>query len=110
MELERVNEIIKGYRWLDFELSNAGMDRLLLHGFVDEAEQDVICIEFHDVESILCKTHFTYEGKGNFIEEASGDEAYVINKGYSVSSGNKVFKIMNTDIDKPMYIIAKGIR
>ncbi len=108
--LEKINSIIKENKWLEFELSNGGMNKLLLHGFLDESdEEDLICIEFHDVDFIQCKTHFTYEGQGNFIEEVSGSEAYELNVGYSILSGNKIFKILNTDVEFPMYIISKSI-
>lgn len=107
--INKINDIIRKNDWMEFELSNGGMNKLLLHGFLDEADDDVICIEFKDVDFIQCKTHFTYDGGGDCIEIISDDEAYRLNVGYSILTGNKIFKINATDIETPMYIIAKEV-
>lgn len=52
---------------------------------------------------------FTYEGDSDFISLVTGEEAIELNKKYSVTQGNQVFKISNTNVYSDMYIIAKGI-
>lgn len=107
--IEKINEKLSNYNWLDFEISNGGMDKILLHGFLDEADEDVLCLQFENVEYIQCRTTFTYEGKGPFIELIEGEEAKQINMDYWITVGKKVFRLSNTNIQGPMYIVADNV-
>jgi hypothetical protein len=107
--IEKINEIMRRYLWMDFELTRAGTDKVVLHGFLDEAEEDKIQIVFSDVDAILCKTSFTFEGEKEFLKELDGEKARTVNLNYSILQGMKIFQILNTDIEGEMYIIAKNV-
>ncbi len=107
--IEKINEIMRRYLWMDFELSSAGTGKVVLHGFLDEAEEDKIQIVFSDVDAILCKTSFTFEGEKEFLKELDGEKARTVNLNYSILQGMKIFQILNTDIEGEMYIIAKNV-
>ena len=107
--IKKINEIMHQYLWMDFELTNGGTNKVVLHGYLDEAEEDKIRIIFSDVEAILCKTCFTFDGEQDFLKELDGEEARKINLNYSILQGMKIFKIVNTDISGDMYIIARNV-
>ena len=107
--IKKINELMNQYQWMDFELSNGGMNKVVLHGFLDEGDEDMIRIVFSGVDAIISKTSFTFEGEGDLLEEIIGEEAQTLNINYSVLQGMKIFKIMNTDISGNMYIIAQNV-
>ena len=107
--IKKINEIMNKYLWMDFELTNVNTNNVVLHGFLDEAEEDKIQIIFSDVDAVLCKTSFTFEGKQAFLKEMDNEEAKNINLKYSILQGMKIFKLLNTDIKGDMYIIAKNV-
>ena len=94
---------------MDFELTNGGTDKVVFHGYLDEAEEDKIRIIFSDVEAILYKTCFTFDGEQDFLKELDGEKARTVNLNYSILQGMKIFQILNTDIEGEMYIIAKNV-
>jgi hypothetical protein len=81
----------------------------VLHGFIDEAGEDKIQIVFSDVDAILCKTCFTFDGEKDFLKELDGEKARTVNLNYSILQGMKIFQILNTDIEGEMYIVAKNV-
>lgn len=97
------------YVWMDFEMCSMSCGKLELYGFLDEAGDDKIKIVFEQPYMVSCNFSFTYEGEGDFIVEVNGKEAFKINKRYGVTQGNIIFKIINTNIETDMFIIAKGI-
>ena len=107
--VKKINEIMRGYLWMDFELSSVGPNKVVLHGFLDEAGEDKIQIVFSDVDAIMCKTTFTFEGEKVFLKELDGEKARTVNLNYSILQGMKIFQILNTDIEGEMYIIAKNV-
>lgn len=107
--IKEINEKMNQYLWMDFELSNGGMNKVVLHGFLDESDEDKIRILFSDVDAILCKTSFTFEGGQAFLKEIDGEEARNINLNYSVLQGMRIFQILNSDVNGDMYIIAKKV-
>ena len=107
--IKKINEIMSRYLWMDFELTDGGTNKVVLHGYLDEAEEDKIQIIFSDVDAILCKTNFTFEGGQAFIKELDDEEARNINLNYSIIQGMKIFKLLNTDISGDMYIIARNV-
>ena len=107
--IKKINEIMSGYLWMDFELTSVSTDKVVFHGFLDEAEEDKIQIVFSDVDAIMCKTTFTFEGEKDFLKELDGEKASAVNLNYSILQGMKIFQILNTDIEGEMYIIAKNV-
>ena len=107
--IKKINEIMSRYLWMDFELTNGGTDKVVFHGYLDEAEEDKIRIIFSDVEAILYKTCFTFDGEQDFLKELDGEKARTVNLNYSILQGMKIFQILNTDIEGEMYIIAKNV-
>ena len=104
--IKKINEIMRQYLWRDFELTGVSANKVVLHGYLDEAEEDKIRIIFSDVEAVLCKTCFTFVGEQDFLKEVDGEEARRISLNYSVLQGMKIFKLINTDIHGGMYIVA----
>ena len=108
-ELEKLNVFLKEQLWMDFEMCNSSRGKLELHGFLDEADEDMVKIIFEQPYMVSCNFFFTYEGKGDFLSVVSGKEAFQINMMYGVTQGNTVFKILNTNVEADMYIIAKKV-
>ena len=108
-ELDKINEFLKAQLWMDFEMCNIHRGKIELHGFLDEADDDKLIIIFEQPHMVACNFFFTYEGKGNFLSVVEGSEAFEINKKYGVTQGNIVFKIINTNVEAEMIIIAKKI-
>ena len=44
--IKKINEIMSRYLWMDFELTDGGTNKVVLHGYLDEAEEDKIQIFF----------------------------------------------------------------
>lgn len=42
--IKKINEIMHQYLWMDLELTNGGTNIVVLHGYLDEAEEDKIRI------------------------------------------------------------------
>ncbi len=110
-EINRVNKYLKEQLWMDFEMCNIGRGGLELYGFLDESGMDKIKIVFEQPYMVSCNFYFTYEGnKKDFLSVVDGEEAVQINKKYSVTQGNIIFKVSNTNIETDMIIIARGIK
>lgn len=112
MDIDKINLIntyLKEQLWMDFELCSMSGGKIEMFGFLDESGQDKIKIVFDRPYMMLSTFFFTYEGNSDFISLVTGEEAIGLNKKYSVTQGNQVFKISNTNVYSDMYIIAKGI-
>ena len=112
MDVEKINLIndyLKEQLWMDFELCNMNCGKIEMFGFLDEAGEEKIKIEFDRPYMMLSTFCFTYEGNGDFISLVTGDEAIELNKKYNVTQGNQIFKISDTNVNNDMYIIAKGL-
>lgn len=112
MDIEKINLIndyLKEQLWMDFELCNMNCGKIEMFGFLDEGGEEKIKIVFDRPYMMLSTFCFTYEGNSDFISLVTGDEAVEINKKYSVTRGNQIFKISDTNVYNDMYIIAKGI-
>lgn len=114
MEMEniinQINDYLKGQLWMDFELCNMNRGQIEMFGFMDESGEDKIKIVFDRPYMVLSTFLFGYEGNGDFISLVTGDEAVEINKKYSVTQGNNIYKLSGTSVNSDMYIIAKGIK
>lgn len=108
-KIEKINEYLKKELWMDFELYGTGFLEVDICGKIDEADDEKIKISFESPYMISCVSLFTYEGNDDFIKIIEGEEAYQINKKYGVTQGNYIFKLMNTNIEGDMYIIAKSV-
>lgn len=109
-KIKLINNYLKEQLWMDFELCNMDCGQLEMYGFLDEAGDTKIKIVFNRPYMMLSTFCFTYEGNKEFISLVTGDEAYEINRKYSVTQGNLIFKISDTNICSDMYIIAQGIQ
>ena len=108
-KIEKINKYLKQKLWMDFELFGISFLEMSLSGKIDEVGEEKINIIFKQPYMIACTSLFTYEGGGDFVELFTGEEAYEINKRYGVTRGNYIFKLMNTQPEGLMYIIAKDI-
>ena len=108
-EIDEINSIMKQYLWMDFELATCSTGEAVLHGYIDEAGEDKIRITFSGVDTIVCKTCFTFDGERDFLEVLDGEDARNINLKYDVLQGNKIFRLINTNVEGDMYIIAKEV-
>ena len=108
-KLNLINTYLKDQLWMDFQLCNMNCGKIEMYGYIDEAGDDRIKITFDKPYMVLSTLMFTYEGKGDFIVSVTGNEATELNKKYNVIQGNRIYKINNTNINSPMYIIAQGI-
>lgn len=109
MVIDMINSYLSGELWMDFELAGTGIGEVRLHGYIDEADDDKIIIKFSQVFMISALTSFTYEGQGNFITVAEGEDARRINIKYGVTKGNNIFVLSNTNVEGEMFIIAKDV-
>lgn len=107
--IKLINDYLKRYLWMDFELCNMNCGKIEMFGFLDEGGEDKIKIVFDRPYMMISTFYFTYEGKSDLISLVTGDEAIELNKRYSVTQGNQIFKISDTNVENDMYIIAKGI-
>lgn len=107
--ITRINEYLKEELWMDFELFETESRDVALSGRIDDCYDEKIRIIFKQPFMTSCTYYFTYEGGGNFIEILTGEDAYRINVQYGVTQGNYIFKIINTQVEGIMYIIAKDI-
>ena len=108
-EIKYINNFMKSQLWMDFEMCNMGRAKLELYGFLDEAEEEKILIEFklpYMVDGVFA---FSYEGEGDFISVVEGNEAYDLNAKYGVTKGNTIFKISNISICKDILIAAQNL-
>lgn len=108
-QIKKANEYLKKQLWMDFELCCMNRGKVELYGFLDEAEDEKIKIVFNHPFMILCNFFFTYEGSGVLMDTVIGEEAFSINKKYSVTQGNQIFRITNTNVNSDMFIIAKDV-
>ena len=109
MNLSEINEFMKQFLWLEFELVRINPQIVELHGYIDEAYKDKIIITFSSVYMVCATVSFTYEGNGTFISLADKEQSIFINKAYDVTFGNNVFVLSNTDIEGDMFIVAKQV-
>ncbi|MBO4866959.1 MAG: hypothetical protein J5582_10445 [Ruminococcus sp.] len=109
MDINSINEYMKQFFWLDFELIRIDPQTVELHGFISEAYKDKIIITFSSVHMVCATISFTYEGNGNFISVADKEKSISINTAYDVTIGNDVFVLSNTNIQGEMFIVAKQV-
>lgn len=107
--IDLINQFMKSNLWMDFEIVKIGIDTVELHGFLDEADEDIVIIRFHDVYALNLTTRFTYEGEQDFISIAEGSHAYGLNMQYNVTVGNKIYLLHNTNIQAEMFVIAESV-
>ena len=108
-EIKNLNEFLRKELWMDFEMCSIGRGKIELHGFLDEADDDMVIITFESPYMVDCVFFFTYEGKGDFISIIDGEEAYRVNRKYDITKGNILFKLSNTNISTDMIIVAEKI-
>lgn len=108
-KIDLINNYLEDQMWMDFELCSVNGDKIEMFGYLDEADDDKIKIVFQQPYMMLCTIFFVYEGEGDIISLVKGDQLTQLYKKYSVTEGNQIFRISNTDIGGDMYIIAKGI-
>lgn len=108
-EILKINTYLKKQLWMDFEIYKSNAGEMILSGFLDEMESDKLKIIFHRPYMIICTMCFTFEGGNRFVDLLEGEKAREINKKYGVTQGNNIFKIINTNINSDMYVIAEGI-
>ncbi len=109
MGIEEINSYLREQLWMDFEATKIGANILELHGYIDESCNDCILIRFRDVYAVNITTRFSYEGKGDFISIIDGNRAYTLNSEYEVPIGNRIFRLLRTNIPTEMFIIANNI-
>ena len=66
-------------------------------------------VPFRAMLAFVAALGLTLLSGGKFISLVTGNEAREMNEKYSVTQGNYIFKISNTNIENSMYIIAQGI-
>ena len=108
-EIKYINNYMKTQLWMDFEMCSIGRSKIQIYGFIDEAAEEKVLIEFKMPYMIDGVFAFTYEGEGDFISVVEGKEAYNLNKKYGVLEGNTIFKISNININKELFIAAQNL-
>lgn len=107
--ITQINNYMKKFPWMDFEMCRFGGDNLQLFGCIDELGRDKVIIEF-DMPYMVCSTlSFTYEGDGEFISIVDGEKAYSINTSYGITQGNTLYEIRGTNIPHSMFIAANNV-
>ena len=110
-EIDKINQYLGKYQWMDFRYGYIGEDKIILYGCIDvgfESNSIEIIFEYH--QSISSKFSWSLYEKKPFILLSTSEELYNNTK-LSSERGGYVFK-MNDELseDYQIFITASGIK
>ena len=109
-EIENINSFLKTKLWMDFEVVKMGCSKVVLCGFIDEQQDDIIRIEFELACMYDGSFSFTYEGEEDFISVLNRADAQDLVNRYDVTEEYTIFSLNGINHPGNFYIASREIR
>ena len=109
-EIESINSFLKTKLWMDFEVVKMGCSKVVLCGFIDEQQEDIIRIEFELACMYDGSFSFTYDGEVDFISVVNREDAKELVCRYDVTEEYTIFSLNGISNSERFYIASRDIR